>query len=488
MVGRRNAFRTTCATFWAALGLLGLAHAAEVSGRVEMPELCSPGVSPAVVWLEPLDANGGKLPAVAPEPRFIDQRGLMFEPRIVAMRVGETLRFGNADSELHNVHIQGKDVSFNQGVPAGETVAFVPRQAGVLRVLCDVHTHMRAFVVVGEVPWISTCSRAGRFRFEDVPEGRYRLRIWHEMGAPASREVEVKADALDLGTMAVKSGVNPSTVDESAKVCEKGCEPWPLVIDRIAVTLASSMDAAQRPDSAAKALPLVEDAQYRDFESSGMGTAIRVHLGRERAAKVEDLFRVLTQTTAEGHGSDPQFLGETRQALLTLAKASEDLNKKGVTERSRMFAGTSPAFWVEDRPEAVKANGGNAASGAVTLPVGLVVAGLSGLVLLFAWTRQRRAPAFPEEPWGVEKSLWARLERHCRDACFSCARWKERGRGRRSPPCEGGGLGGVTRRPCTRRPSMRTPRRRVVRGPPPITPPSQGGEIGASKSATPRRS
>jgi periplasmic iron binding protein len=399
MDGSQNALRRAAAALLATCMASGLAHASEISGRVEMPELCSPAVSPAVVWLEPLDQKA-TIPTIALEPRFIDQRGLMFEPRIVAMRIGETLRFGNADSELHNVHIQGKDTSFNQGVPAGETVAFVPRQAGILRVLCDVHTHMRAFVVVGETPWISACSRTGRFRFEDVPEGHYRLRIWHEMGAPASRELEVKGNGVDVGSIAVNSGLNPSVVDESAKVCEKGCEPWPLVIDRIAVTLASSMDAAQRPDSAAKALPLVEDAQYRDFESSGMGTAIRVHLGRERAAKVDDIFRTITKTTIEGHGSDPEVLGETRQALLTLAQASEDLNKKGVTERSRMFAGTSPAFWVEDAPEAVKT--APARFDGLTLPLSLIVAGLFSLALLFAWTRKRRpspgAMGLPDEP------------------------------------------------------------------------------------------
>src|SRR6185437_3058294 len=83
------------------------AGAAEVSGRVVMPEVCSPGVSPAVVILEPVDGSVGVPPAEgrSAEVALVDQRGLQFVPRIQAMTVGGTLRFTNADSERHSVHV-----------------------------------------------------------------------------------------------------------------------------------------------------------------------------------------------------------------------------------------------------------------------------------------------------------------------------------------------------------------------------------------------
>jgi uncharacterized protein involved in high-affinity Fe2+ transport len=176
------------------------------------------------------------------------------------------------------------------------------------------------------------------------------LRIWHEMGAPLERELTVDGSTLELGTIAVKEGSNPLTAVDREQVCEKGCEPWPLVIDRIAVTLSSSFDAAVHRETSGSAVSLAQDAFYRDFEASGMATAIRVHLGRERASQLDELFRDITQVTiglVAGDVRPPEVIQSTRGTLLKLAKASEELNRKGVTERSRIFAGTSPAFWVE---------------------------------------------------------------------------------------------------------------------------------------------
>src|SRR5262249_48446906 len=83
-------------------------RAVEASGRGEMPEVCSPGVSPAVVTLEPVD--GATLPppaAGAPaDVVLVDQQGLQFVPRIQAMPLGRILRFTNADSERHSIHVQ----------------------------------------------------------------------------------------------------------------------------------------------------------------------------------------------------------------------------------------------------------------------------------------------------------------------------------------------------------------------------------------------
>src|SRR5262245_325469 len=97
-------------------------RAVEVSGRVEMPEVCSPGVSPAVVTFEPGDA--ALLPpstaGASTDVVLIDQQGLQFVPRIQAMPLGRTLRFTNADSERHSIHVQTPGFDFNQSMAPGE--------------------------------------------------------------------------------------------------------------------------------------------------------------------------------------------------------------------------------------------------------------------------------------------------------------------------------------------------------------------------------
>ena len=72
------------------------AAAADVKGRVIMPDSCSPLVSPAVVTLEPVapqpqPAITGVQPAVA----LVKQQGLQFEPRVQLGRVGQPIGFAN---------------------------------------------------------------------------------------------------------------------------------------------------------------------------------------------------------------------------------------------------------------------------------------------------------------------------------------------------------------------------------------------------------
>ena len=91
--------------------------ATEVMGVVRMPDVCSPSVSPAVVYLVPADAKerhnllmrarvdasaGRTNPA---EVVLVNQRGLQFVPRVRAIALGETIRFTNEDGETHNVHV-----------------------------------------------------------------------------------------------------------------------------------------------------------------------------------------------------------------------------------------------------------------------------------------------------------------------------------------------------------------------------------------------
>jgi len=160
---------------------------------------------------------------------------------------------------------------------------------------------------------------------------------------------------LNLGTLMAREGSNPATAGDRAQICKTGCEPWPLVIDRLSLTLAESLEASQRPATADRALPLAQDAYFRDFEASGMKMAIRLHLGHDRALRAEELLREITDATrvvVAGKAGTGAVLEPTRRAVLSLAQASGELNRKGVTERSKIFAATSPAFWVDESPSA----------------------------------------------------------------------------------------------------------------------------------------
>ena len=309
------------------------AEAGEVRGRVEMPDACSPSVSPAVVTLDPV---GGAIPAGSPsmasQVAVVNQHGLQFEPRVQVARVGRPIRFTNQDAETHNVHIVTPGFPFDRSMKPGEPVEFVPKQAGLIRLVCGVHSHMRGFVVVTGSPWAKVCKGGAGFKFSDVPDGRYILNAWHEMGEPLAREVEVKGgETLDLGTITLKGF--PVVAGASAIAPVRG---WPDVTDRIGVLLAEAREAMGKPGGKARAMKLAEDAYWGEFETSAMETAVRRHLGFQRAGAIESQFLGLRSAiSAVDKGTMPaaELVTRSRKLLVDLARASGDLQTLNVHDR-----------------------------------------------------------------------------------------------------------------------------------------------------------
>jgi hypothetical protein len=66
-------------------------------------------------------------------------------------------------------------------------------RAGIVRLYCNVHAKMAAFVVATSTPYAVRADRTGRFEFPDVPPGRYTLRAWHERGGETSMELTLPA-------------------------------------------------------------------------------------------------------------------------------------------------------------------------------------------------------------------------------------------------------------------------------------------------------
>jgi high-affinity iron transporter len=346
-----------------------IARAAEVSGTVVMSEVCAPEVSPAVVVLEPVEKTSGRLSAAGPaEVALVNQRGLQFVPRVQAITLGQSLRFTNGDAETHNVHILSPGNDFNQSMAPGQPRDFTPGKPGVIRLACDIHSHMRGYVVVSASPYVRVCSAKGRLRLDDVPDGRYTLTVWHEMGEPLRKPVTVAGGKdLNLDTMTL-TGPAPR------KLATGQAEPartWADVIDRIGVLLSTSVDAATRTDGFKKARRVAEDAYWAEFEASDMETAVRLHLGFTRAVELERLFRAVVpavRAVSTGETSPARAVEATRPLLLALVKAADELNRKGVTDGAHLQT-TSASAPVEKEPAGVDPT---SRLGALTKTFGLV--------------------------------------------------------------------------------------------------------------------
>jgi len=132
---------------------------------------------------------------VPAEPVFIDQRRCLYSPRVVGLRAGQALQIRNSDDGLHNVHgMSGDRDGFNVSQPSrGLVNTFRPHEPGVLRLKCDVHTWMMAFVGVVNHPYFAVTGADGTFALRDVPEGTYELKAWHERLGTVVSKVRVNS-------------------------------------------------------------------------------------------------------------------------------------------------------------------------------------------------------------------------------------------------------------------------------------------------------
>ena len=81
-------------------------------------------------------------------PRM-DQRNETFVPHVLAIVAGTTVDFPNSDQTYHNVFSLSKTRSFDLGRYAvGRTKAVRFDRPGIVRVFCDIHSHMSAFILV----------------------------------------------------------------------------------------------------------------------------------------------------------------------------------------------------------------------------------------------------------------------------------------------------------------------------------------------------
>jgi plastocyanin len=181
------------------------AAAADLAGSVQVVDeggrRLAGAAAEAVVWFVP---DGGAQAPRAADYEMVTRRK-RFEPRVLVVPVGSTVRFPNRDPILHNVFSVSSGNAFDLGLHGrgeGESHRFVA--PGVVRVFCNVHHAMVAYVAVMPTPHYASPAADGRFRLRGVPAGPGTLWVWHERGEPQSRRLDPAASG-DLSTSVTAS-------------------------------------------------------------------------------------------------------------------------------------------------------------------------------------------------------------------------------------------------------------------------------------------
>ena len=130
---------------------------------------------------------------VAPMRAEIRQRNENFVPRVVAVTVGSEVSFPNEDPIYHNVFSLSRVKTFDLGrYPQGKSRGERFDKPGLVKVFCQIHSHMSATVMVFDHPWFVVPDEGGTFDLSAVPPGMHQVTAWHERLGDTTQQVRVE--------------------------------------------------------------------------------------------------------------------------------------------------------------------------------------------------------------------------------------------------------------------------------------------------------
>ena len=120
----------------------------------------------------------------------IDNNKCLFIAHVTGTGPGDRVRVKNSDPILHNTHgrvhastAAGRQNVFNLALPTKDQMVDITKRLakpGVVRLLCDAHPHMSAWMIVHDSPYFAVTDDRGAFRIDGVPPGTYKVTLWHE--------------------------------------------------------------------------------------------------------------------------------------------------------------------------------------------------------------------------------------------------------------------------------------------------------------------
>lgn len=131
----------------------------------------------------------------------VDQTGCTYVPHVLGVRAGQELEIHSADPTLHNVNARtALNTPFNEAMAGAGTIlrkSFLRPEVAV-KLKCDIHPWMSAYVGVFGHPFFAVTSADGTFTLTALPEGEYVLEAWHE--SLGVKSVSLKVDDDDVAT------------------------------------------------------------------------------------------------------------------------------------------------------------------------------------------------------------------------------------------------------------------------------------------------
>jgi plastocyanin len=158
------------------------------------------GKAATAFGLVTLEPASGKWKPRTPKRVVVEQRGREFLPNLVAISVGSTISFPNFDNVFHNVFSTSQPAAFDLGLyKAGEAREFTFPKEGIIRLGCNLHANMSAYIAVVSAPAYVVTDDKGAFAFKRLAPGKYKLKAWSvKSKAPITQDITVKVGKNEL--------------------------------------------------------------------------------------------------------------------------------------------------------------------------------------------------------------------------------------------------------------------------------------------------
>lgn len=154
------------------------------------------GLSGAVVEVRGVSEPAGGWKWIRPEGGFsIRQKDCRFQPSLLVIPDGDELVILNDDAVAHNINTGQWNVmqKGGSGEPTVQRVKY--RGQPFVRVNCNIHAWMEAWLFVARSPYIAVTDAQGRFRIEGIPSGTYEVVAHH----PTLRKKKAKGLVFNAG-------------------------------------------------------------------------------------------------------------------------------------------------------------------------------------------------------------------------------------------------------------------------------------------------
>jgi plastocyanin len=147
-----------------------------------------------IVSMHPLDFTAAVTPT---ENAVLNQQEKTFVPRVLPITKGSKIYILNNDVEVHNVFSRTPKAIFNIGRrKPGNSVGQVIERSGAIDIRCDIHCGMRAVVLSLETPYFAKIDKDGNYSIDGLPDGRYRLEVYHLNWGNYEETITVKGGGI----------------------------------------------------------------------------------------------------------------------------------------------------------------------------------------------------------------------------------------------------------------------------------------------------